>query len=682
MAAASPSGILLVCPSESFSLSAVPGGGSAVTTYDEGDSAGAHGGRVSAESTRFFIASRQLHASTSFPVAGGIARPPPLLMAKVMPFCQESAREAATWRALSVNLDVDHPATNGYSPFLLELAHVPLFVATFPDASTIVASKGVVVAEPVSDLSDLSTRRLASRSAWQDADGWLVLLSPYCEGGDMRRIIFQDREHHRVDPRAELGLPRRSSSGSASDTEEGGAPPVVECSTNRSGGVSELVARRWVAQLLHACAALEARGVLHLDVKPSNVFLTSRRLADADVRLGDFGLALPLGPGRDPATQAATFTESGTPAYMSPERRLPPYRAGFSAVVWAVGAIAVELLTGVDWFVVYRATEKPPLDSMMDPRYPLGPLLLPNAATLGHAWFVGWSDGACEFVGATTAPDPAKRPTASAALESLQWVLDVQGVSKALDAEVARLAPPDVLPTWPPRQVATGESPGGEDKGGEWSLRAARQHAVAWLAARAGASDGRLAADGAASVLELLRYRAQVVVTSDPATDAKHLRVLSRLSIALARREWEACVLDQHPDAPCRVPRTDTALPEADVRFQRLVVELAPFAGETFAVMVTRPPSDVGAEPPAVTAANAAGLLRLAAFVRRRLSPVDIAELPRAMVITAKAAHRDAAMMRPFVHGAEATLALWFPLQAVADAVGLAFGLGFMEVTP
>ena len=93
------------------------------------------------------------------------------------------------------------------------------------------------------------------------------------------------------------------------------------------------------AQVLEGLAFAHARGIVHRDVKPSNVLLTEEERVS--VRLFDFGLALMA----DADTLTAVGDVPGTLAYISPER-LHGQEAGPAADVWAVGVLLWEALAG------------------------------------------------------------------------------------------------------------------------------------------------------------------------------------------------------------------------------------------------------------------------------------------------------------------------------------------------
>src|SRR6184192_2762551 len=167
----------------------------------------------------------------------------------------------------------------------------------------------------------------------------------------------------------------------------------------RAGELDDATAIESAAQVLEGLAHAHARGIVHRDVKPSNVMLVDG--PDVSVRLLDFGLArLP---------QAETLTAvgdvPGTLAYISPER-LGGEAATPAADVWAVGVLLWEALAGRHPFwessllETARAIEAgaPPLATVR-PDLPRG--------------LLSAVDRALDL-------DPAKRPSAAALAQALQ----------------------------------------------------------------------------------------------------------------------------------------------------------------------------------------------------------------------------------------------------------------------
>jgi hypothetical protein len=101
-------------------------------------------------------------------------------------------------------------------------------------------------------------------------------------------------------------------------------------------------------QLCAALAAAHDKGVLHRDLKPANVMLDGR----GKVRLTDFGLALRLADGLEPARsgQVAGAGQdvgevSGTPAYMAPEQ-FAGRPATVQSDLYALGLVLYEVFGG------------------------------------------------------------------------------------------------------------------------------------------------------------------------------------------------------------------------------------------------------------------------------------------------------------------------------------------------
>jgi serine/threonine protein kinase len=111
---------------------------------------------------------------------------------------------------------------------------------------------------------------------------------------------------------------------------------------------------RLMRQILAGVAAAHAAGVVHRDLKPANVLLAPGPGGET-VRVADFGLAKVLqGEGADLKSSASrSGIAMGTPTYMAPEQIRDAKNVDHRADVFALGAIAYELLSG------HRAYDRP-----------------------------------------------------------------------------------------------------------------------------------------------------------------------------------------------------------------------------------------------------------------------------------------------------------------------------------
>lgn len=170
----------------------------------------------------------------------------------------------------------------------------------------------------------------------------------------------------------------------------------------RGGELRDGQAVEAAAQILDGLAHAHGRGIVHRDVKPSNVLL-----ADDDgisVRLLDFGLA----QFDEAETLTAVGDVPGTLAYISPER-LRGEEACSASDVWAVGVLLWEALAGKHpfWGV--------PLPQMAGTIEAGCPPLQPERPDLPK-----------RLLGAIShalAHDPAKRPPAAALAKELRAAL-------------------------------------------------------------------------------------------------------------------------------------------------------------------------------------------------------------------------------------------------------------------
>lgn len=143
--------------------------------------------------------------------------------------------------------------------------------------------------------------------------------------------------------------------------------------------------RRIGTALAGALECVHSGGVVHRDVKPSNVLLGR----DGQVFLADFGIAC-FRDGSE-TTDAAQSSLTGTAAYLAPEQ-VECGTIGYAGDVYALGLVLLEALTGVR---AYRGTllEQALARLWRQPEIPesLGP---------------GWAG----VLGGMTARDPVHRP--------------------------------------------------------------------------------------------------------------------------------------------------------------------------------------------------------------------------------------------------------------------------------
>ncbi len=139
---------------------------------------------------------------------------------------------------------------------------------------------------------------------------------------------------------------------------------------------------RMLSQVALGLDEAHARGFIHRDLKPDNLFLCGTREGDA-VKLLDFGSVKDTGNNRKKLTMLGTTI--GSPYYMAPEQAQGLETIDRRADVFALAAVVYECITGSVPFngtngpsillAILTKDPDPPTTKVANPKYPIAPAM-------------------------------------------------------------------------------------------------------------------------------------------------------------------------------------------------------------------------------------------------------------------------------------------------------------------
>ncbi|MFL5243491.1 MAG: serine/threonine-protein kinase [Gemmataceae bacterium] len=101
----------------------------------------------------------------------------------------------------------------------------------------------------------------------------------------------------------------------------------------------------FLRQTCHGLREAHAKGLIHRDIKPGNIFAAQRGGLFDVAKILDFGLVKPVAEARSPRlTQEGVIT--GTPSFMSPEQACGVEHLDPRSDIYSLGAVGYALLTG------------------------------------------------------------------------------------------------------------------------------------------------------------------------------------------------------------------------------------------------------------------------------------------------------------------------------------------------
>jgi serine/threonine-protein kinase len=111
---------------------------------------------------------------------------------------------------------------------------------------------------------------------------------------------------------------------------------------HESGPMPVAKAAHWVRQAGLAAAEAHAKGIVHCDLKPENLFLAEGPGGEPHIKVIDFGICTRIGAGANDGG----VSDKGSPEYMAPEQLEGDQVVDERADVWALGVVLYELVTG------------------------------------------------------------------------------------------------------------------------------------------------------------------------------------------------------------------------------------------------------------------------------------------------------------------------------------------------
>lgn len=110
----------------------------------------------------------------------------------------------------------------------------------------------------------------------------------------------------------------------------------------KSGRMSATNTLQIASQICDALQFAHDAGVIHRDVKPANILITSK----GQVKIADFGLAKLVGQPSADSALTGPMQIMGTLHYMAPEQMERPLEVDHRADIYSLGVVLYEMLTG------------------------------------------------------------------------------------------------------------------------------------------------------------------------------------------------------------------------------------------------------------------------------------------------------------------------------------------------